>query len=199
MAMPPPLFLASTSKYRRALLERLGVAFTAVSPACDEEALKDPRLMPQALAEFLAEAKAASIAVHQPQAVVIGSDQLAAIEIDGRWTILGNPGTAARAVDQLALMSGRTHVLFTAMVVARGAERWRHTDVTRLTMRALDRRALERYVAADQPLDCAGAYKLECRGIALFERIDSADHTAIIGLPLIALCSFLRTNDYPVP
>jgi len=197
--MSSPLILASTSRYRRALLERLGVPFTAVAPACDEDALKDPRLAPQALAEFLAEAKAASIARQQPDAVVIGSDQLAAVEVDGAWTILGKPGTAARAVDQLALLSGRTHVLITALVVARGEERWRHTDRTRLTMRRLDRAALERYVTADQPLDCAGAYKLECRGIALFDAIDSADASAITGLPLLALTRILAGLGYAVP
>ena len=197
--MPSTLILASTSRYRRALLERLGVPFTALAPACDEDALKDPRLAPQALAEFLAEAKAASIAVQQPEAVVIGSDQLAAVEVDGRWTILGKPGTPAKALDQLALLSGRTHVLITAMVVARGNERWRHTDITRLTMRRLDRAELERYVAADQPLDCAGAYKLECRGIALFETIDSADASAITGLPLLALTRILAGLGYAIP
>jgi septum formation protein len=197
--MPSTLILASTSRYRSALLERLGVPFTAVAPACDEDALKDPRLSPQALAEFLAEAKAASIALPQPEAVVIGSDQLAAVEVDGRWTILGKPGTAAKAVDQLALLSGRTHVLITAMVVARGHERWRHTDITRLTMRRLDRAELERYVAADQPLDCAGAYKLECRGIALFDTIDSLDASAITGLPLLALTRILAGLGYAIP
>jgi septum formation protein len=197
--MPSTLILASTSRYRRALLERLGVPFTAVAPACDEDALKDPRLAPQALAEFLAEAKAASIARQQPAAVVIGSDQLAAVEVAGAWTILGKPGTATKAVDQLALLSGRTHVLITAMVVARGNERWRHTDITRLTMRQLDRPALERYVAADQPLDCAGAYKLECRGITLFETIDSADASAITGLPLLALTRILAGLGYAIP
>src|SRR4051812_7311981 len=103
--VPPALILASTSRYRRILLERLGLPFTTLSPACDEEALKDrataadPGLRPQALAELLAEAKAASIARQDAHrdAVVIGSDQLAALEIDGRWTILGKPGTPARA------------------------------------------------------------------------------------------------------
>lgn len=197
--MPSTLILASTSRYRRALLERLGLPFTALAPACDEDALKDPRLTPQALAEFLAEAKAASIAAQQPMAVVIGSDQLAALEVDGRWTILGKPGTQAKAVDQLALLSGRTHMLITAMVVARGTERWRHTDITRLTMRRLDRAALDRYVAADQPLDCAGAYKLECRGVTLFETIDSADASAITGLPLLALTRILAGLGYAIP
>lgn len=197
--MPSTLILASTSRYRRASLERLGLPFTALAPACDEDALKDPRLTPQALAEFLAEAKAASIAVQQPEAVVVGSDQLAALEVDGRWTILGKPGTPAKAVDQLALLSGRTHLLITAMVVACGSERWRHTDITRLMMRSLDRAALERYVAADQPLDCAGAYKLECRGIALFDSIASADASAITGLPLIALTRILAGLGYAIP
>ncbi len=199
MPTMPALILASTSRYRRALLERLGVPFQAVSPACDEEALKDPTLAPQALAEFLAEAKATSIARQQPAAVVIGSDQLAAIEHEGAWTILGKPGTPARAVEQLALLSGRTHVLITAMVVARGQERWRHTDITRLTMRLLERAALERYVAADQPLDCAGAYKLECRGITLFEAIASEDSSAITGLPLLALTRILAGLGYALP
>lgn len=199
MSTAPALILASTSRYRRQLLERLGVPFRAVAPDCDEEALKDPSLSPQNLAEFLAEAKAASIAQQDPTAVVIGSDQLAAIEINGAWTILGKPGTAARAVDQLALLSGRTHLLITAMVVARGAERWRHTDLTRLTMRQLDRAALTRYVDADQPLDCAGAYKLECRGVALFSAIDSADASAITGLPLLALTRILAGLGYAVP
>ena len=199
MSTTPVLILASTSRYRRQLLERLGLPFRAVAPACDEDALKDPRLSPQKLAEFLAEAKAASIAEQDPAAVVIGSDQLAAVEINGVWTILGKPGSAARAIDQLALLSGRTHLLITAMVVARGAERWRHTDLTRLTMRQLDRAALTRYVDADQPLDCAGAYKLECRGISLFSAIDSADASAITGLPLLALSHILAGLGYDVP
>ena len=199
MSTTPVLILASTSRYRRQLLERLGLPFRAVAPACDEEALKDPRLSPQKLAEFLAEAKAASIAEQDPAAVVIGSDQLAAVEVDGTWTILGKPGTSARAVDQLMLLSGRTHLLITAMVVARGAERWRHTDLTRLTMRDLDRAALTRYVDADQPLDCAGAYKLECRGVSLFSAIDSADASAITGLPLLALTRMLAELGYVIP
>lgn len=199
MPIAPALILASTSHYRRQLLERLGIPFRTVAPACDEEALKDPRLSPQKLAEFLAEAKAASIALLDPAAVVIGSDQLAAIEVDGAWTVLGKPGTAARAVEQLALLSGRTHLLITALVVARGAQRWRHTDLTRLTMRQLDHAALTRYVDADQPLDCAGAYKLECRGVTLFSTIDSADASAVTGLPLLALTRMLAELGFAVP
>lgn len=192
----PDLILASTSRYRRALLERLGIPFRCEAPRCDEEALKDPRLSPQALAEFLAEAKAASVATVFPGAIVIGSDQL--VSLDDR--ILGKPGSAAAAVDQLAALAGRSHLLVTAMtVVAADGRVHRHTDVTRLTMRSLDRAALERYVARDQPLDCAGAYKLEAAGIALFTGIESADHTAITGLPLLALTRILADCGLTLP
>jgi len=193
------LILASTSPYRRVLLARLGLPFRVCAPACDEEALKDPRLTPQALAEKLALAKAESLVAAHPTAVIIGSDQVAAVECDGAWRLLGKPGSAERAVDQLALLSGREHVLVTAVTLVQGQRRWQHTDVTRLTMRALDKAALARYVAADQPINCAGAYKLEERGIALFSRINSADHTAITGLPLIALGNALAEWGFAVP
>ena len=194
--MPPPLILASTSRYRRALLERLGVPFSTEAPRCDEESLKQPGMPPQALAEFLAEAKAASVADLFPDAVVIGSDQLVALDD----VVLGKPHTAPAAVAQLERLSGHRHRLITALVVAgpHGARR-RHTDITTLAMRRLDRATLVRYVDADQPLDCAGAYKLECRGIALFERIDSADQSAITGLPLIALTGILGDLGYQLP
>jgi septum formation protein len=191
----PDLILGSTSRYRRALLERLRLPFRCLAPLCDEEALKRPGLAPQALAEMLAEAKGASVAAVEPAAVVIGSDQVATI--DG--AILGKPGTPARAVEQLERLSGREHQLITAVVVIAGGTVHRHTDITRLTMRRLDRAALERYVAADEPLDCAGSYKLEQQGIALFARIDSADHTAITGLPLIALTRLLGGLGFAIP
>lgn len=189
------IVLASTSPYRRALLERLGLDFTAVPPACDEEALKDPGLSPQALAEHLAAAKAASLAARHREAIIIGSDQLA--ELDG--AILGKPGDRAGALAQLRAMQGREHRLITALAVRHGDAIHRHTDVTRLQMRALDDAGLERYLDADQPFDCAGSYKIEARGIALFEHIASDDHSAITGLPLIALCSILRELGVAVP
>ncbi len=191
----PSLVLGSTSRYRRALLERLGIPFTAIAPACDEEALKDPRLTPQALAEMLAEAKAVSLLPAHPQAVIIGSDQVCALDGD----LLHKPGTPDRAVAQLLRLQGRSHRLITAMTVIHGTRRWRHTDVTTLVMRPQTEAALARYVAADQPLDCAGAYKLELRGIGLFERIESADQSAIVGLPLIALAGILRESGFRIP
>lgn len=194
--MPQPLILASTSPYRRALLERLGVPFTAVKPACDEESLKSPGMRPQEMAEALALAKARSLAARQPDAVVIGSDQVCALGDE----VLHKPGSTERACAQLARLAGREHALITAVAIltADGRE-LRHTDVTRLHMRALGAGAIARYVAADRPLDCSGAYKLECRGIALFERIDSADHTAIVGLPLIWLAGALAGLGYETP
>lgn len=190
-----PLVLASTSRYRREQLERLGLSFRAVAPPCDEEALKGTGIPPYELATTLARGKAESLRGAFPDAVIIGGDQLA--EIDGH--VLGKPGSADAAVEQLRRLAGRTHELVTALAVAHPGGIEQHLDVTRLTMRALTRPEIERYVAADDPVDCAGAYKLESRGIALFASIESADHSAITGLPLIALTTILRRLGYPLP
>ncbi len=159
---PPGLVLASTSVYRRALLERLGVPFRWRAPLCDEEALKSEEVDPRTLAETLAHAKAASLAVSERAATVIGCDQL--VSFQGQ--VFGKPGSVDAAVDQLRAMAGQSHELVTALAVIQGEQFFRHTDVTRLWMRRLSQAAIERYVAADQPLDCAGSYKLESRGIA---------------------------------
>ncbi|MCS6969756.1 MAG: nucleoside triphosphate pyrophosphatase [Planctomycetota bacterium] len=191
----PPLVLASSSRYRRALLARLGLPFAWEAPEIDEEASERSALPPRAIAEQLAERKARAVAARHPQAVVIGSDQLA--HLDGE--LLGKPGSAAAAEQQLARLAGREHELVTAVCVLhpQGAER--ATVVARLRMRALDAASIARYVAADQPLDCAGSYKLEQRGIALFERIACEDHTAIVGLPLLWLSGTLIRLGFPLP
>ena len=191
----PSLILASTSPYRRALLERLGIPFTSLAPPVDEDALKDPALAPQALAEMLAEAKARSLTAQHPGAVILGGDQTCACA----GTILHKPGSRAAAIEQLAQLAGKTHALITAVCLVRGDQVARHTDITHLTMRPLDRGEIERYVDADQPWDCVGSYKLEQRGIALFEAIDARDHTAITGLPLIAVARLLRQFGFAVP
>ncbi|MEO7330543.1 MAG: nucleoside triphosphate pyrophosphatase [Minicystis sp.] len=191
----PPIVLASGSRYRRELLGRLGLAFDAEAPDCDEHAYKARGLGPEELAETLALAKARLIAERFPGATILGSDQVPAI--DGR--ILDKPETVERAVEQLLLLNGREHRLITAVAVLSGDRLLQHTDVTRLSMRRLSRAQIERYVAADQPLDCAGSYRLESRGIALFSSIDSADHTAIIGLPLIAVTGMLAGLGYEIP
>jgi septum formation protein len=189
------LVLASTSRYRRALLERLGLPFRSIAPLVDEDALKQGRSEPRELAEHLALAKAGSLKELEPEATIIGSDQL--VSFGGQ--IYGKPGSAEHAVEQLAAMAGASHVLITALAVRRARESYVHTDVTTMHMRRLTRAEIERYVAADQPLDCAGSYKLEERGITLFERVDTTDYTAILGLPLIALTTLLRRIGYTVP
>ena len=192
---PPRLILASTSRYRRALLERLSVPFEAVAPAVDEESLKDPTWEPRRLAEHLAQAKAESLRQAYPTALLLGADQVAACE----GHLLGKPGTVARAIEQLSLLQGRAHQLVTSICLLTPQGAFCHTDVTTLVMRPLRRDEIERYVEADRPLDSAGAYLLERLGIALFERIESRDFTAIVGLPLIELAAMLRRAGLNVP
>ena len=189
------LVLASTSPYRRTQMARLGIAFRCQAPQVDEEDLKRDLagLPPRDLALALAMAKARSLAGEG--VVVVGGDQLLAFE--GR--VLGKPGTQEGAITQLMMLAGRTHHLITALAVWHDGLCASHVDDAALTMRALDRAGIERYVAADRPLDCAGSYKLEERGITLFERIVSDDHSAITGLPLMALTTFLRRLGFAVP
>lgn len=189
------LILASTSPYRQVLLERLGVPFDCVAPACDEGQLKNAFLSPQALAEMLAAAKAESVRSLHSSAYILASDQVAAC--DGR--ILNKPGTVEAAAEQLSWLAGKEHELVTAVYLAGPERSWKHTDITRLQMRPLDEAEIVRYLAADKPFDCAGSYKLEQRGIALFESIRSDDHSAITGLPLIAVASMLRQCGFQVP
>ena len=190
------LILASTSVYRRGLLERLGLYFSCVSPGVDETTIAmSANLLPREQAEWLAHQKAQAVAEKFPQATIIGCDQMAVI--DGR--ILGKPGSVDAACGQLALLAGQTHELITALCVVHGSQAYHHTNVTRLTMRPLTSETIVRYVEAERPLDCAGAYKFESAGISLFERVESDDPTAIIGLPLMALTSILLDLGYRIP
>ena len=189
------LVLASTSPYRRALLERIGLPFQAVAPAVDEIGLQGAGLPPVELARELARAKARAGAAACPGAVVIGSDQVCALDDE----VLSKPGSAERAVDQLLRLQGRAHELLTAVCVCHPGGEEEFLDRTVLHMRALDRAALSRYVDADQPLDCAGAYKLEAGGIALFEQIESDDHSAVTGLPLMTLIAVLTRLGLAIP
>jgi 7-methyl-GTP pyrophosphatase len=186
-----PLVLASTSRYRRALLQRLGLPFQVDSPRCDEE-VGDER-DPVHIVRELSLRKARSVAGLHPGAVVIGSDQVLAL--DGG--ILTKPGTAERARAQLKRLSGRTHRLVTGLALIDGregrdgAEIVDHEDY-RLTFRTLGDAEIARYVELDQPLDCAGSYKLESRGIWLIEHLDGEDDSSIVGLPLLRLTRHLR-------
>lgn len=189
------LVLSSTSTYRQALLAQLGVPFRCRPPAIDETAIQGLGLDPRSLAERLALAKATSLRELEPGATIIGSDQV--LDFEGRT--LGKPHTAERAVETLCAMAGKRHTLVTALAVLHEGVSYTHTDLSHLQMRSLTREELARYVEADRPLDCAGGYKIESRGIALFEEIESADHTAIVGLPLVALVTILRKVGYEIP
>ena len=188
MPHEPELILASTSRYRRELLERLRIPFRALSPETDETPL--PGEAPAALAERLALAKARALAARFPDAVVIGADQVA--DVDG--SAIGKPGDHARAVEQLRAMSGRTIVFQTALAVVRASAGF--AEVRRVPVpvrfRTLDDAEIEFYLRAEQPYDCAGSAKCETLGIALLEAIESDDPTALIGLPLITTCTLLR-------
>jgi septum formation protein len=192
----PELILASTSRYRKDLLSRLALPFACEAPGVDEDMVKsDASLSPRQVAEILAERKAQAVAVRHPGAVVIGSDQLG--QLDGE--VLGKPGSVNGAQQQLTRLAGRTHELVTAVCIIHPGGIERLTDIARLHMRALDAAAIARYVSIDRPLDCAGAYKLECLGIALFEQVECTDHTAITGLPLIWTSTVLARLGFAVP
>jgi len=188
------LILASTSRYRAELLERLGVHFAAVAPSVDETPLPDER--PEALVERLSLAKARAVAAQSRSAIVIGSDQVALA--DG--VILGKPGTEANAVAQLKGLSGKEVRFLTGLAVVNTDNGARHVThvVTPVRFRTLSAAEIEDYVRREQPLDCAGAFKSEGLGIALFEHIGGGDPTALIGLPLIRLTSLLAAEGFPV-
>lgn len=189
------LILASTSAYRRSLLERLRLPFRVQAPHVDERARRSEK--PAALVQRLARAKAAAIARIEPDAWVIGSDQVAAC---GRQ-VLGKPQTRERCIEQLHKCSGRQVRFLTAVTLMRAAsgQRFDVVDTTRVKFRRIDLAAIERYVDCEQPLDCAGGFKSEGLGIALFESIESTDPTALVGLPLIGLSRLLRRADFTLP
>lgn len=193
-ARAPKLVLASTSSYRRTLLQRFDVPFEASAPGVDET--RQANEEPIELAHRLARMKAEAVAARYPNAVVIGSDQLAAC---GRQ-VLGKPETDERCREQLKSMSGQRVNFYTAVhVVNAKGHRESHLDVTTVTFRALTDAEIARYVAREKPLDCAGGFKIEGLGITLFERVDSQDPTALIGLPLLWLAGALRRAGFALP
>lgn len=184
----PPLILGSTSRYRRELLARLHLPFEAVAPAVDET--PRPGEAPAALALRLAEAKAREVSARHPQAVVIGSDQVA--DLDG--VAIGKPGHHDAAVAQLRAMRGRTVVFHTAVAVLRPATSFEAVErvPVRVQFRNLSDDEIEHYLRTEQPYDCAGSAKCETLGIALLDAIHSDDPTALVGLPLIRTAAMLR-------
>ncbi len=196
------LILASTSVYRQALLRRLGISFEAVPPPMDESALKETlgNIAPQKLAEALALAKAESVyqdLLHKDPrtaslSLVIGGDQLVAFE----GQILGKSKTREKAVEQLRALSGKTHQLVTSVALVPAGIVF--TEIVEIRLKKLSMEQIKKYVDADNPVDCAGSYKIEKHGIALMEEVKAHDFTSIEGLPLIRLSTELARLGLPV-
>jgi septum formation protein len=189
------LVLGSTSRYRAELLQRLGLVFELRAPGTEETEIAGEA--PAMRAMRLATTKAIDAGAELPDALVIGSDQVA--ELDG--VLLDKPGSIERAHAQLSACSGRTVHFHTALCVldTQNSQRYTHIDLTRVHFRSLEADEITRYIEREKPLDCAGSFKCEGLGISLFERIDDSDPTALIGLPLIALAQLLREAGVSVP
>lgn len=189
------MILASTSIYRKQLMDNCGFAFRAIAPRLDEDQLKQ-RPYPSArdMAETLALAKALSLQPDYPDEVIVGSDQVCLLGDE----VFGKPRSRQKAIDQLSALSGRRHQLITAIAILRGPLQYVSAEVTTLTMKKLSVEDIESYVDRDQPLDCAGGYKLEMAGIALMEHIETSDPTAIQGLPMVLLTNTLTEWNIPL-
>ena len=191
----PPIFLASSSQYRRGLLDRFLDEYEAVSPRIDES--NEEGLGPQELASYLARKKAETVSVNARDALVIGADQLAVLDDQ----VLGKPGDHQKAIEQLLAASGKTVTFLTAVCILDpvGRTRHEHVDHTSVRFRQFDRRLAEVYLRHDEPYDCAGSFKLEGAGFVLFESVDTDDPTALIGLPMIWVAGRLLELGYLLP
>lgn len=190
MTTHTPIVLASTSPYRKALLERLQVPFQCLAPAVDEFELPDE--LPAARAARLAMAKARAVGALRPEAIVIGSDQVASLESHGAIQVLHKPGNRENCRRQLEALSDHCARFDTALAVVHGPKAVMHTDLTRVQFRQLDAATIESYMNREPAFDCAGGFKSEGLGATLFEWVESRDPTALVGLPLIAVCAALR-------
>jgi len=190
----PPLILASTSPFRRELLERLDIPFTTAAPEIDESAHPDEK--PSALVRRLSEAKARAIGA-TCKGLIIGSDQVATTGDD----ILGKPGTHEKAVEQLKYLSGKRVCFLTGLCLLNTETDTADVEVVPFTVqfRQLEERQIENYLRADKPYNCAGSFKSEGLGITLFERMEGDDPTALVGLPLIKLTTMLHTSGITLP
>ncbi len=191
----PTIILASSSPYRRGLLDRFLDSYETVSPEVDESNVDG--LAPADLATHLARKKAEAVASNARDALVIGADQLAVLDDK----VLGKPGDHQRAVEQLLAASGKSVTFLTAVCILDpiGRSRFEHTDKTTVQFRRFDRRLADAYLRHDQPYDCAGSFKLEGAGFVLFDSVNSNDPTALIGLPMIWVADRLLQLDYLLP
>ena len=184
----PPIILASSSRYRRGLLDRFLLEYQTISPGVDETVDED--LAPREVAAMLARKKAEKISSTARDAIIIGADQLAVL--DG--VVLGKPGDHQKAIEQLLAASGKSMTFLTAVCVLDpvGRRRYEHIDSTIVRFKKFDRRLAETYLWHDEPYDCAGSFKIEGAGFVLFDSVATEDPTALIGLPMIWLASTLR-------
>jgi septum formation protein len=187
------LILASTSRYRKELLGRLGLAFETISPEVDEAPL--PKETPELMAIRLAQAKALAVSLSNPSAYVIGSDQV----VDLNGVAMGKPGDHANAMAQLQKLRGQTVKFHTAICLAHAGSAKTMNVITEVKFRQLEDAVLEAYLLAETPYDCAGSAKSEGLGICLLEYVRSDDSTALIGLPLITVCTLLRDAGFSIP
>ncbi|MCI0516247.1 MAG: Maf family nucleotide pyrophosphatase [Woeseiaceae bacterium] len=191
----PRIVLASSSSYRRGLLDRFLNDYEAVSPDVDESAW--PELPPEELAPLLARKKAEAVSSKYRDALVIGADQLAVLD----ELVLGKPGDHQHAIEQLLAASGKAVRFLTAVCLLDPVtrKRYEHVDTTTVRFRNFDRRLAENYLRHDQPYDCAGSFKLEGAGFVLFESVSTDDPTALIGMPMIWLSGQLQELGYLLP
>lgn len=189
------IVLASSSLFRKHLLERLSIPFTAVNPAVDESPL--PNEPAQKLVRRLTEAKARAVAPQHPHALIIGSDQVALLNDE----ILGKPGTHERATEQLRQLSGQRVQFLTGLCLLNSVTAKLHLEIvsTRVVFRPLSRTQIEAYLQREPAYACAGSFQVEGLGISLVEKIESDDPTALIGLPLIYLTRMLEQEGVGVP
>ncbi len=191
----PTILLASSSPYRRGLLDRFLDQYEAITPDVDES--NDQGLAPGELATYLARKKAEAIVKNARQALIIGADQLAVLDDQ----VMGKPGDHQKAIEQLLAASGKTMTFLTAVCILDpiGRTRFEHTDKTTVRFRQFDRRLAEAYLRHDKPYDCAGSFKLEGAGFVLFESVNTDDPTALIGLPMIWVADRLLQLGYLSP
>jgi len=191
----PRIILASTSPFRAQLLNKLHLPFDQASPNIDESPLKNET--PQAMVARLSEAKALEIAQNQPNHIIIGSDQCAVFQNQP----IGKPHTTANAIKQLQQFSQQTITFYTGLCVINTATQqvFNRMDTTQVHFRKLSQEVIEHYIEIEQPLNCAGSFKSEGLGITLFEKIQSNDPNALIGLPLIELTNIFYQMGYPLP
>ncbi len=191
----PPILLASSSAYRRGLLDRFLTEYRTIAPGVDESAVHEPD--PEKLAATLARKKAEAVSSRNRDALIIGADQLAVLG----QRILGKPGDHQKAVEQLLAAAGQSLQFLTAVCLLDPVTRTRyeHIDRTLVRFRQFDRRLAEAYLRHDRPYDCAGSFRIEGAGFVLFESVQSDDPTALIGLPMIWLAARLRELGYLLP